>query len=71
MNERIVNLEFNYAIINLDTGECLACMTFSYEIINDAYIAVPRAYHEYVGKYYNQANETWYYEPEFVTEFII
>ena len=70
MKERAVNLEFNYAVINLQTGECLACATFSYEIINDAYISVPRAYHEYVGKYYNQSNELWYYEPEFVTEFI-
>ena len=63
-----MNLEFNYAVINLQTGKCLACATFSYEIINDAYIAVPHAYHAYVGKYYNQADGIWYYDADF-TEF--
>ena len=69
MNERAMNLEFNYAIINLQTGECLACMTFSYEIINDAYISVPHAYSEYRHKYYNFDDGLFYYEQEYITVF--
>lgn len=69
MNGKSVNLEFNYACINLETGECLGCATFSYEIINDAYIPVPHAYSSYVGKYYNQEDGLWYYNPEFTEIF--
>lgn len=65
MNGKSLNLEYKYAVIDLSTGECLACATFSYEIINEAYIPVPHIYDDYVGKYYNQENETWYYDSEF------
>jgi hypothetical protein len=65
MTNRAVNLEFKYAIINLSTGECLACMTFSYEIVNDAYIPVPHADDDYVGLYYNQQDGIWYEDSGF------
>lgn len=64
-------LQYNYAKIRLESGLCVGCMTFSYEIIDEEYIPVPRASNEYVGKYYNQLNGKWYYEAEFITEFII
>lgn len=69
MDKRIVNLEFKYAVINLQTGECLACATFSYEIINDAYIPVPHARSYYEHKFYNQADGLWYYDGEFTQIF--
>lgn len=69
MNERVINLEFNYAVINLQTGQCLGCATFSYEIINDAYIPVPHAYSSYKYKYYNQENGLWFYDAEFTQPF--
>lgn len=66
-----INLQFNYAVINLGTGQCLACATFSYEIINDAYISVPDARDAYVGKYYNKETELWYYDAQFTQIFDI
>lgn len=71
MDKRAMNLEYNYAVINLQTGECLACATFSYQIINDAYIEVPYAYSEYRHKYYNQEDGLWYYDAEFTQIFDI
>lgn len=65
MNGKSVNLEYRYAVINLSTGQCLGCMTCSYEIINDAYIAVPHGDNTYVGLYYNQADELWYTNADF------
>lgn len=68
-NTRAVNLEFNYAVINLQTGECLGCGTFSYEIINEAYIPVPYAYSSYRHKYYDRETESWFYDAEFTRPF--
>ena len=58
-------LQYRYAVINLSTGECLACATFSYEIINDAYIEVPHGNNNYVGSYYNQQDGLWYTDGTF------
>lgn len=69
MEERAVNLEFKYAVINLQTGECLACATFSYEIINDAYIPVPHARSYYTGKFFDRDTESWFYDAEFTRPF--
>lgn len=55
-----MTLAYNYCYINLETGECLGSATFSYEIINDAYLPVPDARDEYVGKYYNRITDLWY-----------
>lgn len=65
MNERSLNLEYRYAVINLSTGECLGCMTCSYEIINDAYISVPHGNNDYVGSFYNQQDGLWYTTADF------
>lgn len=56
-------LQYNYATIDLETGECIACATYSYEIDDPAYIAIPRAYDVYVGKYYHDGS--WYEDAEF------
>ena len=65
MSERSMLLEYRYAIINLETGECLACMTFSYEIINDAYIPVPHGDNSYRHSFYNQQDGLWYTDGTF------
>lgn len=62
-------LQYNYAKINLTTGECVGCATFSYQINNAAYITVPRASDEYIGKFYNQSNGLWYYDAQFTQIF--
>lgn len=64
-----VNLQYNYAIIDLTTYRCRACVTKSYEVINDAFIPVPVLESDYVGKYYNPADGLFYYEPEYITVF--
>ena len=58
-------LAYNYAKINLTTGECVGCMTFSYEINNAAYIPVPTISNGYVGSYYNQQDGLWYTDGTF------
>ena len=56
-------LQYNYATIIVETGRCIACATYSYEIDDPAYIVVPRAYNDYVGKYYHDGS--WYEDAEF------
>lgn len=56
------NLAYNYAEIDLETGECFSIMTTSYPIDNPAMIAVPVDDDEYVGKYYINGN--WYEDAE-------
>lgn len=70
MNNNINNnpqprLPYNYAKIRTDSGLCVGCATYSYEINNRAYIPVPRYSDDYVGKYYNQQDSLWYYDAEF------
>lgn len=55
-------LQYTYATIDLETGECYGCMTYSFEIINEAYIPVPTL-DDYVGKYYKDG--LWYVDSEF------
>ena len=59
-------LPYNYAKINLTAFMCVACMTFSYEINNRAYIPVPYATDDYAEKYYNlNGDQMWYWDAEF------
>lgn len=61
-----VLLQYNYARIILATGECNGCLTFSYEIDHQAFIEVPVASNDYVGKYYNlNGDQMWYWDAEF------
>ena len=53
-------LPYNYAKIRLDTGLCVGCKTYSYEIINDAYLPVPYASDDYIDKYYSFTTDLWY-----------
>lgn len=55
MSER--RLQYNYAHINVETGLCDGCMTFSYEINHPEWIPVPTL-DDYIGKYY--LNGAWY-----------
>lgn len=65
----MINLQYNYAQLNVETGECVGVLTSSYVINHEAYVQIPEANNEYRGKFYNRENELWYYEPEFITEF--
>lgn len=56
-------LRYNYAKIRTDSGLCVACATFSYEINNAAYVLVPSDSGDYVGKYYHEGH--WYADAEF------
>lgn len=65
-------LQYIYAQIDPSTGRCINVFTCSYEIpLPDEYILVPVFSYDYEDKYYNKADGKWYYEPEFITEFII
>lgn len=60
-----MNLQYTYAVIQLDTGLCIACSTRSFEVIHDSYILVPTL-DDYVGKYYNRlGDQMWYLDAEF------
>lgn len=61
-------LPYNYARILLDSGLCVGCMTYSYEINNEAYIPVPHASDDYMGKYYNKDTDLWYLDAEMTVE---
>lgn len=59
-------LQHNYAQILLPSGFCVACFTASDEIINDEYIAIPRASNDYMEKYYNfYGDKLWYHDAAF------
>lgn len=61
-----MTLQYNYAKIDLTTGECIASGTFSYQINNPAYIELPVYDTGYQGKYYNiNGDKMWYHNPEF------
>lgn len=61
MSER--RLQYNYATINVNTGLCTGCSTYSYEINNPAFVQVPKLSSAYIGKYYHDGN--WYEDAEF------
>lgn len=59
-------LQYNYAVIDLTTCRCRGCVTRSFETIHDAYIPVPTATDDYIGKYYNiNGDQMWYWDAEF------
>lgn len=59
-------LQYNYAQILLPSGFCVGCFTCSYEINDDEYVALPRAYNDYVEKYYNfYGDKKWYHDELF------
>lgn len=61
-----VNLQYNYAQVKPETGLCVSCMTYSYEIPLYYYIPVPYTTNDYMGKYYNlNGDQLWYWDAEF------
>ena len=61
-----INLQYNYAKVNLETGLCTGCMTMSYVINNPAFIEVPYSTNDYIDKYYNiNGDQMWYWDAEF------
>ena len=64
-NKKSITLQYNYCRINLSTGECLFCRTYSYEVPLEDYILVPEHTNDYVGKYYNTADGLWYLDAGF------
>lgn len=61
-------LPYNYAKIRLESGLCVGCATYSYEINHEAYIPVPHASDDYVDKYYNRALDLWFEDELFTIE---
>ena len=59
-----VNLQYNYAVVEPDTGYCYSCGTYSYEVPLSNYITVPYPTNDYIDKYYNFDDELWYIDPE-------
>lgn len=61
-------LPYNYARILTDSGLCVGCATYSYEINHVAYIPVPHASDNYMGKYYNRDLDLWFEDELFTIE---
>lgn len=61
----MTNLQYNYASIIVESGLCDGCMTASYEINDPAWILIPDATDDYIGKYYNAADGLWYLDAAF------
>ena len=59
----VKRLQYNYASIMVDTGLCVGCGTYSYEINDPAFVLVPSASSAYIGKYYHDGS--WYEDAEF------
>lgn len=57
-------LQYDYAMID-ENGRCYGSMTYSCEVPLDNYILVPISSNDYIGKYYNRADELWYLDAEF------
>lgn len=57
-----VLLSYNYAKINLTTGECIGVLTSSFEKTAPEYIAISEYNEDYMGKYY--INGVWYEDAE-------
>ena len=62
-------LAYHYAIINAENC-CVSVRTSTHQIPLDTYILIPVFTNDYMGKYYDRESGKWFYEPEFVTEFI-
>ena len=60
-----INLQYNYANVDPETGLCGSCMTYSNQVPLSNYIEVPYATDDYIGKYYNFDNGLWYWDAEF------
>ena len=60
-----MNLQYNYAQVDPDTGLCVMCGTFSYEVPLSNYIPIPYATNDYMDKYYNFEDGLWYWDAEF------
>lgn len=63
-----VTLQYSYAKINVQTGECTTCITCSYEINAEGWIEVPISSDDYIGKYYNATTDLWYENAEMTVE---
>ena len=60
-----INLQYNYANVDVETNCCVSCMTYSHQVPLSNYIPVPYATDDYIGKYYNFDNGLWYHDAEF------
>ena len=62
-------LAYWYAVID-GNNCCVSVRTTTFEVPLNTYVLIPVFTEDYMGKYYNRTNNKWYYEAEFVTEFI-
>lgn len=63
-----INLQYNYAQIDPDTFQCVACFTCTYEIPLPEYITVPYPSDNYYQKYYSFNTDLWYEDAEMTIE---
>jgi hypothetical protein len=64
-------LQYIYAQIEVSTGRCFDVFTCTYEIpIPDEYILIPEFTYDYNNKYYNSADQKWYHDPSFESEWL-
>ena len=69
-----VNYAYYYAIIDLETGECLGVQdTTDYmdPTLYPEYIPIPEYNEDYAENYYNQADGNWYTDAEFTIPLVL
>lgn len=63
----MINLQYNYAQIDLDTCECVGVLTSTYQIPLPDYIEIPVYTDDYYEKYYNlNGDQKWYWDADFI-----
>lgn len=61
-----MTLEYNYAVIDINTCRCGACITSSYLVNHPSYVQIPYTTDDYMHKYYNlNGDQMWYWDAEF------
>lgn len=64
------NARLQYFYAGLDSNwVCDSVITTSYIINNEYWVQIPVFTSDYRGKYYNRADDLFYYEPEYITVF--
>lgn len=61
-----VTLQYDYAVIDETTFQCVACLTSSYEVPLWTYIEIDDPSKDYMDHYYNyNGDKLWYEDAEF------
>lgn len=61
-------LQYNYAQVDPETGYCVSCGTYSYQVPLYYYITIPYTSEDYIHKYYSFDRDLWYEDASMTIE---